>query len=349
MADARGSFLSVLSKVEPGIADSFQQVMQDLRATADGKRIERAIREALRTGQTDRAVREIMAAMNLDPEFFGPLDRAVTEAYNAGVEYQGESLPGPGTTGLHIRFNARHPRAEAWAREKAAEKVRVYTIEIEENIRATIVEAMEQNSGYQAVRQRLLGTRIGSRWEGGQIGLTAQQGQYVRNAAEELRNLDPAYLKRMRRNRWFDKAIRKAMKDGKPLTEAKITQITNAYSDRLLRLRAQTIARTEGNRAMNAGRHEQMEQLVENGRVPPEAITIIWDATPDERTRLSHMALNGEEIKWGQKFQSPITGFLLRHPHDENAPGEETINCRCTARYRINWAMVRRERQREAA
>ncbi|CAM4397655.1 phage minor head protein [Palleronia rufa] len=139
------------------------------------------------------------------------------------------------------------------------------------------------------------------------------------------------------RDKRFDKTVRKAIEEGKPLDAAMVDKITGRYSDRMLKYRGDVIARTEGNKAMNAGRHEATQQMVDDGKVPPDAVTKIWDATPGKFTRDSHLALNGTEVRWGQPFVSPVTGAMLDHPHDENAPPSETVNCRCSERIRIDW------------
>ncbi|MBR9841442.1 MAG: hypothetical protein GYB50_26850, partial [Rhodobacteraceae bacterium] len=119
-----------------------------------------------------------------------------------------------------------------------------------------------------------------------------------------------------------------------------IERIAGRYADRLLQARGRTISRSEGNKSMNAGRGEGVVQMIERGEILAEHVTIIWDATPGPRTRDSHRALNGQTIKWGEFFVSPVTGALMRWPHDEDAPAEEVVNCRCSARFRVDWKAV---------
>lgn len=92
------------------------------------------------------------------------------------------------------------------------------------------------------------------------------------------------------------------------------------------RKRAEVIARTEVNSAMNNGAYEQMKAL--------DVTTIKeWIATNDARTRESHAEVDGEEIDGDAKFM--VGGFPMDHPHDLNAPPSETINCRCTLAWEI--------------
>lgn len=90
--------------------------------------------------------------------------------------------------------------------------------------------------------------------------------------------------------------------------------------------RAEVIARTEVNSAMNNGAYEQMKAL--NVATIKE-----WIATNDSRTRESHEEVDGEEIDGDAKFI--VGGFPMDHPHDLNGPPSETINCRCTLAWEI--------------
>ncbi|MCT4369108.1 hypothetical protein CLG85_001620 [Yangia mangrovi] len=77
----------------------------------------------------------------------------------------------------------------------------------------------------------------------------------------------------------------------------------------------------------------------------PEHVSKRWEATPGPRTRDSHRALGGAEVKWGQQFISPVTGAAMDWPHDEDAPAAETINCRCSCTFRTDWRAVARWRR----
>lgn len=90
--------------------------------------------------------------------------------------------------------------------------------------------------------------------------------------------------------------------------------------------RAEVIARTEVNSAMNNGAYQQMKAL--------DVPTIKeWIATNDDRTRHSHEEVDGEEIAGDAKFM--VGGFPMDHPHDLNGPPSQTINCRCSLAWEI--------------
>lgn len=94
-----------------------------------------------------------------------------------------------------------------------------------------------------------------------------------------------------------------------------------ALGNRMLRWRQEMIARTETTRAANAGANNlfglwgvRLKQ---------------WLSTGDERTRESHVLMNGQVQKVSDKFLTGAGNELL-YPGDPSAPLSDTIQCRCT-------------------
>lgn len=176
--------------------------------------------------------------------------------------------------------------------------------------------------------------------EGGLIGLNAPQSAAVKAAREEL--ADPArmagYFERARRDRRFDRVVSRALADGKPLAKPDIDRVTARYADRLLKLRGDTIARTEMIASLAAGRDEGIRQLIDTGAVRSDQVVKVWRATGDRRTRDTHMDMDGAEVSIDGLFQSP-SGALLAYPGDisNGAPAEEVINCRCYSEVKIDF------------
>lgn len=352
--DTRAQFLEALQAVSDDLYQAFNAAIQDMRETAQVSAIDEAIRLAMETGNVEAGVRGVLDALQTGTQLWLPLDLEISQAFIAGAQYQQQAIPrdvqrgGGGVGPFIVRFDGRHPRAEAWSRERSAALVTEISPDTEVVIRETIAQAVETNRPYTKTRLDLIGrTEDGAR-KGGLIGLHSSQARAVRNARAQLEALDPAYFTRERRDRRFDKTVQMAIDTGEPLTQAQIDQITGRYSDRLLQLRGETISRTEGNKAMNAGRAEQIVQMIEDRKIMPEHVSMVWDATPGPRTRDSHRLMNGTRINWGEYFISPVTGAALRWPHDEDGPAEETVNCRCSARFVIDWKAVMMWRRSEA-
>lgn len=84
--------------------------------------------------------------------------------------------------------------------------------------------------------------------------------------------------------------------------------------------RAITIARTEGHRVANQASFEATKDAAEVVKIKKQ-----WCATLDERTRESHMMLDGQIRDVDEAFSNG-----LMYPGDPSGDAAEVINCRCT-------------------
>lgn len=57
----------------------------------------------------------------------------------------------------------------------------------------------------------------------------------------------------------------------------------------------------------------------------------VWNATPDERTRHTHVAADGQVRSVNSRFR--VGKAWMMHPGDTSAPAEEVVNCRCWTSY----------------
>ncbi len=83
---------------------------------------------------------------------------------------------------------------------------------------------------------------------------------------------------------------------------------------------AMRIARTMHTSAENAGRLQSFKDLAEQGVVQKK----VWQATPDDRVRASHLDIDGEE----QDIDKPFSNGCM-FPGDGKGPSDEVWNCRC--------------------
>lgn len=242
-----------------------------------------------------------------------------------------------------IRFDARNPRAERWLRAASSNLVTEIIDDQRAGIRQALTQGMEAGSNPRTVALDIVG-RVNlktGKSEGGLVGLTSGQMRWVENARAEL--ADPEimgqYFQRKRRDKRYDSTVAKALREGKPLSRGDIARITGRYADRLLKLRGDTIGRTEAMASLHAAQVEAMRQLVDTGKVRAEQVRKVWHATKDKRTRDGHRALDGESIGLNERFTSPETGALMEHPGDtlHGAHGEDVINCRCYMAVRVDY------------
>lgn len=90
-------------------------------------------------------------------------------------------------------------------------------------------------------------------------------------------------------------------------------------------------ARTAVNAAENAGRQAAYEEAAGSGL----HLTKIWLATMDDRTRDSHVELDGEEVGIDEAFSNG-----LQYPCDPEGDPSEVWNCRCTMVTSVNGQRV---------
>lgn len=96
--------------------------------------------------------------------------------------------------------------------------------------------------------------------------------------------------------------------------------------------RATTIARTEVISANNAGARTAAAFNADVLGYSEAEVVKEWLATSDGRTRETHLEVDGQQVL-GLETPFVVGGYDLLEPGDPNGPGEEVINCRCTALY----------------
>jgi hypothetical protein len=124
------------------------------------------------------------------------------------------------------------------------------------------------------------------------------------------------------------KTLMRGMQEGLSYSEI-VNDLTDASFDRV---RARLIARTEVNRAANAG-------TVIGAKSLPFQVNKEWLASNDFRTRgrdpedkANHWGLNGVTVPEDGAFTDPRNGALLLFPGDSSlgAGPDSTCNCRCS-------------------
>lgn len=127
---------------------------------------------------------------------------------------------------------------------------------------------------------------------------------------------------RQRDYEWNSKKIQSALisgiMQGKP-----INKLADSFLSVMERNRSAAIrnARTAVTSAQNGGRQDTFSRAEDMGI----KIEKQWISTLDERTRDSHVRLDGEVVGNKDTFSNG-----LEYPGDPSGPGEEVYNCRCT-------------------
>ncbi|HEU5019683.1 MAG TPA: head morphogenesis protein [Pseudolabrys sp.] len=284
-------------------------------------------------------------AIHLERSAFNKVLDQIAAAFNAGGTAAVEALPilrDPSGHRLVIRFDARNIEAENWLREHSSTLVTRIVDDQREAIRTSMAEGLGQGQNPRSTALNVVGrvNRITGRREGGVIGLSTPQERYVASARQELLSGDPEamrnYLGRGRRDKRFDKTVEKAISEGRAVPADMVAKITGRYSDRLLELRGEMLARSETMTALNVAKSEAMDQAIASGKIDIATVTDVWHSAGDDRVRHTHRALNGQSVPHGQGFRSP-SGAFLRFPGDPEAPTSEIVGCRCWLEHKIDF------------
>lgn len=318
------------------LLDDFDRSIQDAFLSAIQARVDSINMRELERAIEARDLNRVVNIVGLTRADLFPMDMQINGAYVAG----GQTVPAAAPAfAVQFGFDGRARRAEAWARNHVGGLITGIVNEQLDMVREAIGDQLGRGEAPRVVATRIAGRSINGRRQGGIIGLSQVQQNYVASARAELENLEGSYFSRRLRDRRFDSIVRRAIADGKPLSRTDVERITARYADRQLRHRADTIARTESITALRAGRREGIQQGVEAGAINPDAMKRVWSATLDSRTREDHQIVSGQEVDgMNEPFVLP-DGSRMLYPGDMSlgASADQTINCRCYDEYVVDW------------
>lgn len=332
--------LEMLAKeMEPQLQDAFRAAIDDILSNVALARVI----DLLERGDIAGA----LVALNIEPTAFREFEEALRRTFISGGVATVNGFPPlrqPDGSRLVIRFDTRAPGAERYMQMLAGTEItgtgiggRI-TQDTLEGARGVMERGMAEGRNPRLVALDLVGRKsraTGGR-TGGLIGLTSRQMETVDRVRRELRSGDLSvyrhYLSLESGDQRGRAAVLRAIKEGTPLDEATINAITGRLADNYLLLRGETIARTEMLTALATSQREAYEQAIASGAVDRQHVRKVWRATRDARTRDSHRHVDSESVGMDERFSN---GLL--YPHEPGAPASETINCRCSVDYRIDF------------
>lgn len=312
---------ALLKTYEPRLRKAFADAIRNARGAID----QRALIAALEARDIERAVQ----LLRLNQAVLFPLTDAMRSAYVAGADLVAPTLP-TAIAGA-FAFDGMHPRAVEWIQSHGASLVQGIVADSEVATRNALISGLQEDRGTRAVARDVTGRMINGQRRGGILGLTSEQTDYAISARRELQDLDGNYITRKLRDRRFDGQVRKAISEGRALSQADIDRITGRYKDRMLAHRGRLIAQNETFTAQAEGRKEAMRQVLERDDV--EAITKRWQHSPQENGRQDHIAMDGTVIAFDEDFILP-DGVAMSQPHDPRGGVKHSAFCKCIAVYR---------------
>lgn len=328
---------ALLEKFVPTIRETFLAAIQDIVDRA----ILNEIIQAIEAGDVVGAYR----AIGFSDAAMRPVVAMIEQAFEQGGVVTGSSFPGRLNTPVGkavFRFDVRNSRAEAWLRDESASLVTRMQEDARVAVQNVLTDGIAAGRSPRSVALDMIGrvdpTQGGKR-VGGVVGLTVGYERAVSRARAELEAGDyDAYLKRERRFKTGDRTVLKAQRTGVPLTKDQIQKLVTGYSNGLLKLRGENIARTETIASLNKAQYEAVKQAADMGAINKSATRFEWDSAGDMRVRHTHRKMDGQRVQIDEPFTAP-GGARLLYPGDTslNAPGSETVNCRCRLKVKIDW------------
>lgn len=233
-----------------------------------------------------------------------------------------------------LNFDPADPDVMSWAERNRLDKVRALTFEQRSLVRAMLIRIDEDGVNPVQAAKDILDS----------LGLTPAQEQIVANYRRSLQaGQFSEAMQRELSSGSADRVIAAAQRASRSLTPEQIDRAVAQYRQNFIRLRAETIARTESQRIAHQGSDALYAQAIRRGDLAAEQLECGWLHSPTAKDksheRKFHRSMHGQTRPWGEPFLSGL-GNELMFPGDPSAPAEETVNCRCSRTVRIRPARI---------
>lgn len=308
----------ILSKLEPRISRAFAEGVKQIRDKIKLK----TITDAIEAGSTDIALRII--TQEVVNQSFITFNRELQAALQEGGDLAAKWAKEDDNF-IH-GMNIADSNTARFLSTYQATKI----VQVTEDFKRLITEVVR--AGTIAGENPI---KVARRVKEG-LGLSAHQERAVQNYRRALEELDSRALERRLRDARFDPTVARAIREGKPLSSDQIDKMVARYTDRFIKRRSETIARTEAIRMLSQGQKSFWDQAVADGSIERTRLRRFWIPTNDARLREAHAAIprmNKEGVGIDESFKSPLGA--INYPGDPSASAANTINCRCAVFTRI--------------
>lgn len=285
----------ILEKYAPQLAGSLMEAWRDgvLHVVLDD------LADLISKGLIDEALTLVM--WGADRVFAAKAAAPLQEAFTAVAAHvwTRDLPPIPKVSRIRVVFDALNPNTVDAAKRNQLEMVQEVTTETRDGLKAYIEDALKRGLGSKQIARNIK-AKSGFGLTSGQetaaqnyraflsdihnTKAVKQMGLGLKRSLEvDARgvNVDGIHQWRLRDLR-YDRSIKRAVEDNKPLTAKQIDEQVLAYRRRSLILRSRTIAQHEMMKAMSQGSEASWRQLVEQGLYQPGELTRYWFVTPSE-------------------------------------------------------------------
>lgn len=337
---ARTTIEQLYSLTIPEVRKVFLEVMQGI---VDSAMINEMMK-AIEAGDEEALIKASGFNVAALSKILDAIEQAYSDAADITVDGWPTRIRTPSGM-VMFTFNMRNPRVEEDLKNNSSEFISRITEEVRQNVKNELQQGMIRGDNPRTTALNIVGrvNPVTKQREGGVIGLDTRQAQWAQSARQYLTTLDKQYFQMGLRDKRFDKTVLKAIESGKPLPADVVEKLVTAYKNRALKYRADMIARTETIHSIARSEYMAHLQGIEEGILKRSAITKEWDDVGDSRERTTHRVLGfkygkGKGVGFDEPFLSP-SGARLLYPGDRslNAPAEETVHCRCRAKYKVDW------------
>ena len=324
----------------PEIQELFLEAMRNV--------VDRATLSEMIKAIESNNVDALFRASGFTPDILNDVLDKIEEVYKESAFLTVSELPSKIKTekgNFRPVFNMRNPAVEKELLNFSSFFIMNISNEVRDNVKKSLEQGMIKGDNPKKTALNIVGriNPVTRKREGGIIGLTNNQTNWVIRAERYLEQKDNRYFKMGLRDKRFDTTVAKAFKSDKALTQDIKSKLLTAYKNKTLKYRAETISRTETMQAINRGAFASISQNINEGLIKEKQVKKWWDSTRDGRTRITHL-LFGQKYtrKKGISLNEPFvlpTGIRLLYPGDSSlgADASEIINCRCVVRFKVSF------------
>jgi len=310
--------LDIADKADPKVRQAFLDAIDKAKAGVDDK----ALADAIATGDVNQVIRVLGIDQTMAPSLSVALGAPLEAAFiEAGRQTVARSIPTAGR--LSMRFDIANPKATEFLRSYDLGLIREISNDTRLGIRRIVADAMAYGGHpYEQARQiRSL------------IGLTDRQAAAVSNFRNLLETGDREAMTRALRDRRFDPTLDRTLGADaeRELTQEEIDRQVERYGERMLTMRAETIARTETIRAANAAQNAAWSQAADKGLLDRNTLRRQWLVVPDDRLCIYCAEvpdMNPDGVPLGGYFETPLGPAMYPPLHPQCFLGDTLVTPR---------------------